>query len=707
MHGTSNHRTRSKPDHHLTRSGWSIALVAVLMICSLLLASCDKDGTDEKTIVPDPATAISAEPQAIVSTTNQPPKQAVQPTALGTTIVELDVATRPTPSVTPAPSPTPITPEPVQLNDLAWSPDGRSLAASSATGVYFFDAQNWEEARFLPMVGDVESMAFNYDGTQLGTAVNDSGNTRPYSLLIWNTVDGSLLHTLDKFGHGLQASRNSPLWAALDSYGNAALWQSGDNRSTRTIAKPSEDVSRAVAVSADGTLVAVGSDNGTVGISRTDSGHTVARIVDPEEGDPVTTQWSDLAFDPTGRIFAGGGWGNLITFWNADNGQLLRRVFGGKSGDFDHMMMAMDFAPDGSVLATTHDEGLVRLWNADGTARTSWNVEGGWLRDVVFSPDGQRLAVLAGQMIRIFSTDGTLLQSLEPVFHPRATPVPTPTPIDLIPSVSIPDDWPSYKEVGGRYILRHPPTWRVGLDEEYGLMFGADGTPVMVFISLHSVSNYGEPVPLEEITSLEKLIGDRFDTQQEYAATMIANGEWPFLVPGPYIEYETTNTKTTYRHVVLRSPLNTQNYVEASLMWDLSDILPETLRQDLSRVIASMELTGQPYVSPTPTATPTPKVMSKPPPVGPLIITLRTDPERPGTDAYFTVWVEIRDAAGNPVSEADVFPVYFGYVESTALKNEGNGLYRTRIATSDPQIIIRVKWGTLSLQEQEFMFSFQ
>lgn len=632
------------------------------------------------------------------------------PESVTSDVARVQDAATPTqaPTSTPAPSPTPVTPEPVQLNDLAWSPDGRSLAVSSATGVYFFDAQNWGEARFLPMVGNVESMAFNYDGTQLGTAVDDGGKTHHYSLLIWNTADGSLVHALDKFGHGLQASRHSPLWAALDANGNAALWQSEDNRTTRIIPKPSQDVSGALAVSADGNLVAVSSFDGIIGIYRTDNGLQVAYIVDREEGDPITTQWGDLVFDPTGRIFAGGGWSDLIVFFNAQNGRLMRRVYGGTPGSFDRMVMALDFAPDGSVLASTHNDSFVRLWNADGSARNSWKVEGGWLRDVVFSPDGQHLAVIAGELVYIFTADGTLLTPLQPVFHPRATPAPTPTPIDLMPNVSIPSDWQNYQEIGGRFSLWHPPTWRLSMDEEYGLFFGIDGLPLMLSIHLQSVSNSFETVPIEEITSLERLTANTLANRQPAATTVTSSGQWPYLIPGSYIEVENAGTDGNYREVRVRSPLDTQNYVEAIMLGDSTAVFPETLRKDLSRVIASIELTGQPYVSPTPTATPTPKIMANPPPITPLIITVTTDPARLAANEYFTLWVELRDESGHPVTEADVIPIYFGDLVGSPLSHEGNGLYRTRTALSnaDPQMVIRVKWGELILQEELFMLPF-
>ncbi|HQR07553.1 MAG TPA: WD40 repeat domain-containing protein [Gemmatales bacterium] len=77
-----------------------------------------------------------------------------------------------------------------------------------------------------------------------------------------------------------------------------------------------------------------------------------------------------------------------LTFWNAQTG-LANKVIAQPA-----WISALCFRPDGSVLATGHDDGRVRLWDvASASMIREWGTESSAVSSLSFSTDGQRLAV--------------------------------------------------------------------------------------------------------------------------------------------------------------------------------------------------------------------------------------------------------------------------------------------------------------------------
>jgi WD40 repeat protein/DNA-binding CsgD family transcriptional regulator len=98
-----------------------------------------------------------------------------------------------------------------------------------------------------------------------------------------------------------------------------------------------------------------------------------------------------------------------VNFREAD---LSQSVFAETLGS----ILAIDFSPDGRVLATGDTDYKVHLWNViTGEQQLSWQAHEDWIRSVCFSPDGTTLATGSeDQTIRLWEvTTGRCLRTLE------------------------------------------------------------------------------------------------------------------------------------------------------------------------------------------------------------------------------------------------------------------------------------------------------
>jgi WD40 repeat protein len=213
----------------------------------------------------------------------------------------------------------------------------------------------------------VNQLAFSPDGRMLAAAgVNHTrGNTPPLgSVAVWQTATGKVLwKRANRQGpaDSVAFSRDGKRLALGLEIGFGAVDQIVDptsGRVERLIRPLGGSASQSLAFAPDGTL-ATGSWAGIV--QRWDVS-TGKQLGHPLLAMPAPV--SSISFDPTGNEFAtGGGSGGFVKLWDTHTLQQLGAAFPGEPGQWANAQ----FAPDGSELVTLYSNGRGTVW--PGTVR--------------------------------------------------------------------------------------------------------------------------------------------------------------------------------------------------------------------------------------------------------------------------------------------------------------------------------------------------
>lgn len=275
---------------------------------------------------------------------------------------------------------------------LAWSPDGRILAAGSADhAIRLWDTGSGELLRTLE--GRVFSLAWSPDGQTLASV--SSGD----HIRIWETETGILKRILK--GHkesvfSLAWSPDGQILASGFRDWKISLSHAGSGELLRTLEGHTDRV-YSLAWSPDGQTLASGSADHTIRLWNIETGQSARIPVGP-------SKWVfSLAWAPDGKTLASVIGDDTIRLWNPETGQSMG-VLEGHTDTVD----CVSFSHDGSLLVSKARDETVRLWRC-GTWETVAVFEDpvSWPTGLAFNPREPSLAILGEQdkAVRIWDLD--------------------------------------------------------------------------------------------------------------------------------------------------------------------------------------------------------------------------------------------------------------------------------------------------------------
>jgi WD40 repeat protein len=308
-----------------------------------------------------------------------------------------------------------------------FSPDDKLISTASQDGT----ARIWDVAsgalkHTLMHGGEVSAASFVAGGKQLATVCHD-GQCR-----IWNVATGELDVTLPvpeprQPAVGIGQSRNGKflatgnyrtinLWSVADwshiatlpgrgqhiwglavtddgkkvissTWDNVvSVWDVATQAETLTMPLPPDPRAaagpvRAMAVSPDGTLLALSCEDRVVLLRERATGKLLRTLSGPE--DVIAA----IAFSPDGLLLAAASADVRGHVWDVTSGELK-----GKTGGHEGGATCLAWTADSRTLATAGNDHTVRLWDGRSLKEVG-TLEGhiGPIRTIAFSPDGSRL----------------------------------------------------------------------------------------------------------------------------------------------------------------------------------------------------------------------------------------------------------------------------------------------------------------------------
>lgn len=275
----------------------------------------------------------------------------------------------------------------VALSTAGW------LATASQGTVTVWRTSDWAEAYSVPE--HMAPVAFSADGRRLA-ATSFAG------VQVYNSADGRLVGEVPQGRPPFALSPRGEMIAANSTNG-IVLWDVDAGKGLRAL-ENSDGMLNApwlpgmepLAFSPDGRFVAAARNtlrDGSIFVLEEWDSATGGKVVTlPANRGAMehSGMISSVAFAPRGQFLASGSWDHSIRLWDAGTLQCLDRLYGNPAE-----VWAVAFTADGQGIISGAKDGTVRLWPTNTVAKERF-YPGNWT-PIKFSKDGRQLAAIADE----------------------------------------------------------------------------------------------------------------------------------------------------------------------------------------------------------------------------------------------------------------------------------------------------------------------
>jgi WD40 repeat protein len=336
------------------------------------------------------------------------------------------------------------------MKDARFSPDGEQVAIAAGDGsIRLWDIQRREIVHRYGPSPLVETLAFSDDGQSIVTG-SANGAVR-----IWSADDESLQTTLQLLWRvgDLDFVKDQRVLAMATSGGGLHLYDLDTQREVNHLSTHNRSLG-VLDRAADGTVMAVGSGDGSVKLVRIaelmkpdvywhdanvravkfllDGQRVAAASTDGalriwnlrtgksrELGEPTGRPLTSLAIQPGGKRIAVAGPTSKVTLWDCDTLELVESVEGTDDG-----ALALDFSPSGNLLAVATPAGPILIYQDDKWSAPHAQIEkrGAEVTTLCYAPDRNAITI-AYQNGEVRFFDGGSANEQRPPIQLTAMPI--------------------------------------------------------------------------------------------------------------------------------------------------------------------------------------------------------------------------------------------------------------------------------------------
>jgi WD40 repeat protein len=263
---------------------------------------------------------------------------------------------------------------------------------SGAAAVAVLEASDHEPAAIDPVVSCV---AVDPAGKTLVTVGDD------HLVRVWRLDGGVVAHRLAEHRDWVRAAALRPGGGALATAGDdgqVRLWSEGERWSRGLVTAPGADrpAIRALGFSPDGRLLAAGGFGERLTIYDGQTGEMLRQLDAPAGGGVAT-----LAFAPDGSRLAAAGRAGVIRIWDPHSGQQIADIEASP-----RRISALAWSPDGTALAAAGQERSIRIWDpATGRLVTQMPEQPSPVLSLVYCGQGRVAAGGTDNMVRIWDLE--------------------------------------------------------------------------------------------------------------------------------------------------------------------------------------------------------------------------------------------------------------------------------------------------------------